>query len=192
MVCLILGIAVFPGVSSARRTRDVAQKNPIFMAPPSERESILILQGSGGVTAPSTGQRYLVTSGLTSCVAVTLYDRETKIGALAHFDRPSDVSSAIRMMIEHMEKNGAGPGRLEARIIHGTHQSDELRDAICLALASAGITVAEIDTSGHDLLWPRSIAFDTETGEVYDVSGLYTTDPLSWEGFVLTEGGLIK
>ncbi|MDP8234127.1 MAG: hypothetical protein P9M06_04940, partial [Candidatus Saelkia tenebricola] len=137
-------------------------------------------------------QRYLITTGLSSCVAFTLYYRATKIGALAHMDinySNSDVMSAIQRIIDCMKDNGADLGQLEAGIIEGTEHSGALIDAICQSFATLGIKI--VKRVGIQPLYLRSIAFDIETGELYNLSGLYTIDPPSSEYPALVKGDSI-
>ncbi|MDO8601301.1 MAG: chemotaxis protein CheD [bacterium] len=68
----------------------------------------------------------LRTSGIGSCMIITLYDPVKKIGGMAHSmlpgDHPSDpkyVGSAIDLMVKEMELKGADIERLEARIVGG-------------------------------------------------------------------------
>jgi hypothetical protein len=174
-------ILFFPQVSSARRIKNVTETNQILtMSLPLEESSVLVLQEQTGVTRGSSRQRYLITTGLTSCVAVTLYCRETKIGALAHMDincTDSDVMSTIQRMTCCMKDNKADLGQLEAGIIEGTEHSRALIDAICQSLAVLGIKI--VKRVGIQPLFPRSIVFDAKTGEPYNLSGVYTIDPLS-------------
>ncbi|MCX5656767.1 MAG: hypothetical protein NTZ48_00815 [Candidatus Omnitrophica bacterium] len=139
LIYLLVGtVLLFPQVSSARRIRDIVGTDQLLtMPPPSEESSVLVLQGQAGVVRGSSRQRYLTTTGLTSCVAVTLYYRTTKIGALAHMDinyTNSDIISTIQRMIDCMKDNEADLGQLEAGIIEGTEHSGDLLDVICQSL----------------------------------------------------------
>lgn len=73
----------------------------------------------------------LVTLGLGSCVAIMLYDREARVGGLAHVLLPEPAlardrhnsakfaSTAVPMLVEELAAMGARAARLEARIVGG-------------------------------------------------------------------------
>jgi chemotaxis protein CheD len=76
--------------------------------------------------------------GIGSCVAVALYDREKRIGGLAHvmlpcFEEAHDKSNptkftdiAIAMMIDEMKRQGAGPQNMTAKIFGGANMFPEI------------------------------------------------------------------
>ncbi len=73
----------------------------------------------------------LASYGLGSCVAIALYDEAKKIGGLAHIMLPDSkaitregresrfADTAIRLMVEEMEKLGARKNRITAKIAGG-------------------------------------------------------------------------
>ncbi|MGE3062394.1 MAG: chemotaxis protein CheD [bacterium] len=73
------------------------------------------------------------TIGLGSCVAVTLYDREKKIGGMIHFMLPSKIFSktffnpykycdtGLTNLIMEMEQLGARKYRIEAKLVGGAN-----------------------------------------------------------------------
>jgi len=73
----------------------------------------------------------LVTLGLGSCVGVTLWDPVTKIGGLLHIMLPNSkefsrinkkgkyADLGIPMVINEMVKQGAGRGRIQAKLVGG-------------------------------------------------------------------------
>lgn len=73
----------------------------------------------------------LVTVGLGSCVAIMLYDAETKVGGMAHILLPSPALSrkdsnpakfpqtAVPRLLELMIADGARPQRITARLAGG-------------------------------------------------------------------------
>lgn len=125
------------------------------------------------------------TVGLGSCVGVVLYDRVSKIGGIAHIMLPlSSLSkgelniakyadTAIPKLVQDMQKAGANPRRLVAKLAGGaqmfsfTSTSDIMRigprnvEACKEVLAKAGITVQAEDTGGN---WGRTIEMDCITG----------------------------
>jgi chemotaxis protein CheD len=74
----------------------------------------------------------LTTAGVGSCLVVTLYDPESRIGAMGHAMLPSVpshsagrstkyVDLAIDAMITRMEALGASTGNLEAKLVGGAN-----------------------------------------------------------------------
>lgn len=78
-----------------------------------------------------SGEDILVTLGLGSCVAILLFDNESKVGGLAHILLPSRSlsrgtenpakfpQSAVPALVAEMSLLGAIPGRLTARLVGG-------------------------------------------------------------------------
>ena len=81
--------------------------------------------------AADQGASDLLTLGLGSCVAIMLYDKETKVGAMAHVLLPSrslarDATNpakfpetAVPLLIQRMTQLGADPRRLVAKLAGG-------------------------------------------------------------------------
>jgi chemotaxis protein CheD len=81
--------------------------------------------------AAGQGASDLLTLGLGSCVAIMLYDKETKIGGMAHVLLPSrslarDATNpakfpetAVPLLIQRMTQLGADPRRLVAKLAGG-------------------------------------------------------------------------
>jgi chemotaxis protein CheD len=73
----------------------------------------------------------ITTIGLGSCVAIVLHDPVARVGGLAHVLLPDETMSrdrsnpakfpatAVPLVIEQMQKLGASPGRIRARIAGG-------------------------------------------------------------------------
>ncbi len=73
----------------------------------------------------------IITSGLGSCIGLTLYDSRTKIGGMAHVMLPEFpenrkkgnpakyADTAIEMLLEELRKSGANRNRLEAKMAGG-------------------------------------------------------------------------
>ncbi|MGM0369064.1 MAG: chemotaxis protein CheD [Bacillota bacterium] len=78
----------------------------------------------------------LITSGLGSCVGVTLYDERTKIGGMAHVMLPKFppnrdsgnpakyADTALDILVEKLEEAGARKSRFEAKIAGGAQMFD--------------------------------------------------------------------
>ncbi|HKR56856.1 MAG TPA: chemotaxis protein CheD [Gemmatimonadales bacterium] len=81
--------------------------------------------------AADQGASDLLTLGLGSCVAIMLYDKETRIGGMAHVLLPSrslarDATNpakfpetAVPLLVQRMTQLGADPRRLVAKLAGG-------------------------------------------------------------------------
>jgi chemotaxis protein CheD len=114
----------------------------------------------------------LCSVGIGSCVAVAMYDPETRTAGLAHVmlphpPRPTDsgaagrfASTAVPELLALMQEHGAGRGRVRARIAGGASMfsdvldGDGLRlgrrnvDAVRAALLRAGVPIDGEDVFG--------------------------------------------
>lgn len=132
-----------------------------------QRESVTI----GEAKAARAGT-ILYTLGLGSCVAIVMHDGEERVGGLAHALLPDpsagrDVgsparyaSTAVEMLIELMEREGARRRRLRARLAGGASMFERLLteggrqlgsrnvEAARTALARAGVPVDREDVGG--------------------------------------------
>lgn len=133
----------------------------------------------------SNSPNVIITMGLGSCVAVSLYDKTSKIGGLLHFllpENPSNDSnlfkygdSGINEMIKHLKKNGTQLENLEAKIVGGSIMFSQLLKSTENAvgprnvkiakeiLEKYGIKIVREDTGGD---YGRSVEFYLETGEL--------------------------
>ncbi|MEX2462228.1 MAG: chemotaxis protein CheD [Paenibacillaceae bacterium] len=132
----------------------------------------------------STG--ILKTTGLGSCVGVTLYDAKARVAGMAHIMLPSSdiakegtlniakyADTAILDMIEKMKALGANVTRLEAKMAGGAqmfafaNQSDTMRigprnaESCKEMLVKFAIPLKAEDTGGS---YGRTIEFNCETG----------------------------
>jgi chemotaxis protein CheD len=129
-------------------------------------------------SAPDT----LTIVGLGSCVAITLYDRKQKIGAMAHAMLPTShagertprfADTAVELLLEEFSKKGILPSQLTAKLAGGADmfptlakdasQNIGLRNAEVAkeALKKYGIRVTGEDLGGDH---GRSIHFHLEDG----------------------------
>jgi len=88
--------------------------------------------------AAERGEAVLVTLGLGSCVAIMLYDADSRAGAMAHVLLPSislarDTSNrakfpetAVPLLIERLKALGADPRRLSAKLAGGARMFSQL------------------------------------------------------------------
>jgi chemotaxis protein CheD len=134
------------------------------------------------------GSDIIATIGLGSCVAIALYDRETKIGGLAHILLPSMSMSRetsnpakfpetiVPIMLAEMRALGApNNARISAKIAGGASMFGQLVNGTGInvgerniaatkeALAAAGIQIVAEDTG---LDYGRSVYFHLADGRV--------------------------
>lgn len=127
----------------------------------------------------------LKTTGLGSCVGLTLFDPKCKVAGMAHVMLPSSsiareslmniakyADTAIPELLERMKAAGAQVERLEAKMAGGAQMfalggSDTLRigprnvESCTEVLNQLGIPVISQDTGGN---YGRTIEFDSENG----------------------------
>jgi len=134
------------------------------------------------------GKDVIATIGLGSCVAIVLYDRDSKVGGLAHILLPSMAmsretsnpakfpESIVPIMIAEMRALGATQSaRISAKIVGGASMFGQLvtgtginvgeRNIVATkeALAAAGIPLVAEDTG---LDYGRSVYFHLDDGRV--------------------------
>ncbi|MBI2031908.1 MAG: chemotaxis protein CheD [Candidatus Levybacteria bacterium] len=131
----------------------------------------------------------LTTQGIGSCIAICLYEKEKKIGALAHIMLPQTVripsdgtqtnplrfvNSALPVVISELEKVGVDKEKVSAKIIGGAHMfkmldgiEDDLGSKNLKAteefLTTNGIKIDSEDVGGNV---GRSLEFDLASGVV--------------------------
>jgi len=137
--------------------------------------------------AAAQGDAMLTTIGLGSCVAIVLHDADRTIGGLAHILLPSESlaqdrsnrakfpASAVPLLLEEMQRLGARPTRITARLVGGASMFAALMPAGGLqmgernllatrdALGKARLPIVGEDVGGGH---GRSVFFDIQSGEV--------------------------
>lgn len=127
-------------------------------------------------------QSVLVTSGLGSCVAVAVYDRDAQVGGLLHamlpeapapVDTPAKyVDSGVEEMLAAMFRLGASPDNLAGKLAGGSAMLDlsvgrEVGNRNVAAaervLADADVDLVETETGGSN---GRSVSFSPASGDV--------------------------
>lgn len=133
----------------------------------------------------ATNPHVLRSTGIGSCIVITLYDPIKKIGAMAHPMLAENISgdtknslrfvgSAIDAMISALEKLGASRKRIEAKIVGGANMfkvfdknpesiGAQNVEAAVNKLKKEGIKIVATDTGEN---CGRSVIFDAATGEV--------------------------
>ena len=137
------------------------------------------------VTAPSLASE-LRTGGVSTCIAVFLYDRRTKLGALGHFSAGVDSRAYSERMIGAMISAGANLRDVDAQLFGGwdtrgvkditgfNSTSPEILAGIKAALRSQRIPIRREETlvvpfheqSGQKSI--RNLRMDLSTGQVGD------------------------
>jgi len=129
----------------------------------------------------------LMTAGLGSCIGICVCDPVVKVGVLAHIMLPDSTQaknaqnrakfadSAILMLLEEMDKNGASKSRLQAKIAGGAQMfkfsgdsdimkiGDRNTQAVIEHLEKHRIKLVARDTGGN---FGRTITFDVENGSL--------------------------
>lgn len=136
-----------------------------------------------------TGQGLIRTTGLGSCVGVTLFDPLKKVAGLAHVMLPSSeiaregalniakyADTALPAMLEEIISLGASRNRIIAKMAGGSQmfsfagKGDSMRigprnvESCKLKLSELGIPVVAEDTGGN---FGRTIELDCETGILF-------------------------
>ncbi|MCP4649009.1 MAG: chemotaxis protein CheD [PVC group bacterium] len=125
--------------------------------------------------------------GIGSCVGIILYDRESKIGGMAHIMLPDQnqvknrtnrakfANTAIPDLLQKMLDDGADKVMIKAKIMGGAHMFKFMKDSpissigkrnveeVKKVLKELRITLLKEDTGGD---YGRSLFFDLDTGKV--------------------------
>ncbi|PLV58381.1 chemoreceptor glutamine deamidase/glutamate methylesterase CheD [Thermotoga sp. KOL6] len=123
----------------------------------------------------------IVTLGLGSCVAVCMRDPVVGVGGMAHvmlpdsggrMDKPGKYAdTAVKILVEELEKMGAKRNRLEAKIAGGASMFDSKSmnigqrnvEAVKKHLKNFGIKLLAEDTGGNRA---RSVEYNISTGKL--------------------------
>jgi chemotaxis protein CheD len=132
----------------------------------------------------TTGGAVLTTSGLGSCIGVALYDTATGAAGLVHVMLPSAeemeegnaakfADTGTRLLVEELERVGADPGGLEAKIAGGSDMLDfsdggagigaRNAEQVRETLADHGIPLVAEDVGGDH---GRSLRLEADSGDL--------------------------
>ncbi|WP_018750938.1 chemotaxis protein CheD [Paenibacillus sanguinis] len=136
-----------------------------------------------------TQQGLIRTTGLGSCVGLTLFDPKLKLAGLAHVMLPSSsiaregalniakyADTAIPALFDKLISIGVAPGRVVAKMAGGAQmfsfagKGDSMRigprnvESCKIQLEALGIPLLAEDTGGN---YGRTIELDNETGLLY-------------------------
>ena len=127
--------------------------------------SIQVKQGEFAVNAYSKDTPSLQTYNVCNCVAVTIYDKKTKRGFLAHIDTIERADSLEKIL----KTCNFNPKTSEVRIIGGqTGCSEGVVELIDETIKNSNLKVVEYDVLGTPMECVRNIQLDLKTGEVFD------------------------
>ena len=128
----------------------------------------------------------LVTNGIGSCVAIALYERGARVGALAHVLLPNEMltafhetpaksaSTAVPVMVRRIREL-KGDGEIEARLIGGASMFAALLIPGALSLGARNIAAARSACAAADIKvvaedvggdHGRSVFFNVEDGSL--------------------------
>ncbi len=147
------------------------------------QNKIEVTMGGGAVT---TAPDIILSSGLGSCVVVTLYDSERKLGGLAHIMLPDSISlngshpaykcadTAIATLIKELRSMRASPRNMVAKLVGGAKMflsSDDFGPcigeqniiSIKRILTRRRIPVIAENTGGN---YGRNVEFYLDSGKV--------------------------
>lgn len=153
------------------------------------REAIIVKVGMADLNVAKAGAM-LRTTGLGSCVGLTLYDPAAKIGGMVHVMLPSSsisrdsqlnrakyADTAIPELVRRMVEAGASSSRLMAKLAGGAQMfllasplADTMRigprnvEACKEALRSLNIPIEAEDTGGN---YGRTIELDCSSGVLF-------------------------
>ncbi|MCK4532964.1 methyltransferase domain-containing protein, partial [bacterium] len=134
-----------------------------------EREYII---SSDGCSAP-----FIATFQIGPCV-VTLYDKKSKIGCIAHFDKGIDVAKSTEKILKEMASHNVDISSLEVNLFGGDKGfSEEMISEMKTELEKRKINNVKEDLFGENQL--RHILLDTRTGKIYylrDDEDVFTDD----------------
>ena len=132
----------------------------------------------------ASGDAVLTTSGLGSCLGVATHDAAAGVAGLVHVMLPSRdemegeneakfADSGIRALVAAMEREGADPGTMEAKIAGGSDMLDFSRNGSGIGVRNVEVgreTLAEFDIPvvGEDVGGEhgRSLRLETDTGDL--------------------------
>lgn len=136
--------------------------------------------------AVGAGDVMLVTVGLGSCVGIALYDRTSRVGALAHTLLPNVnlsterasagkyPATAVPEMVRRMQELGAA-GEIQARLVGGASMFTPMLSHGALSLGARNIAAAHAACAAVDIpivgqevggTHGRSVFFDVGRGEL--------------------------
>lgn len=129
-----------------------------------DSDHIYVWPGYYAIGGQEEGARYLSTHSLSSCWGLMLYDKDLKIGIVAHCYWSTDIPNSLNSMIQNLRAFGVKQDTLEAYIIRGEEKWSRYRiRKLRRALRKRNITVTYEDLTGGKV---SEFTFDTYTGQI--------------------------
>lgn len=148
-------------------------------------ESEKIIEVNMSDMKAASNDHVLRSSGIGSCIVITLYDPIKRVGAMAHPMLAESVSGsvenplrfvdwAIEAMIRELEKLGSVKSRLEAKIIGGANMFKVFdKDPASIGIHNAEAAKKKLETEGIKIVANdtggnvgRTVTFELTTGLV--------------------------
>ena len=135
-----------------------------------------------GEYAVSDNSNIIITHGLGSCVVVTLYDEEKKIGGMLHYLLPENpdrgkkskyADTGIELLLKKLLEKGASINNLKAKLFGGSVMFSDFENDKGYSIGTRNIEQARkvlkkynIPIVGEDVggNYSRSVEFDLSTG----------------------------
>jgi chemotaxis receptor (MCP) glutamine deamidase CheD len=125
------------------------------------------------------GLRYIKTEPLGSCVALTLYSPDDKLGGIGHFTVTNNAVDGARKILQELEQRGVKLDGLQARLFGGSVSEQKRRGEdivdnpdsqkliidLLTVLQRKNIAIVEHDLYGDQV---RCVMLSLEDGEVFD------------------------
>ena len=128
--------------------------------------SKLVLQCEFAITAGKEKEYLIKTPGFNSCLVLTLYSSEKKVGGMAHFDVETEVPRSLREVVlpEFRKRDCRG---LKACLVGGVegHSGDLIR-AVRDSLKGSQIGIAGMDI--FDSFGYPGLILSARTGRLFD------------------------
>lgn len=141
-----------------------------------QRRAVVAMRAYGVASAAT--HDLLLTSGVSTCSVLTLYDPLLRVGVLAHFDVGSDYQNSLDLIFADLAARGVPVQHLVARIVGGNSSlttSRRLTSDLVERLRLEGMRIAEAETeaSGFQM---RSFLLDLRTGNLEEYRGAYLAE----------------
>ncbi|OGQ45858.1 MAG: hypothetical protein A3I05_08230 [Deltaproteobacteria bacterium RIFCSPLOWO2_02_FULL_44_10] len=121
------------------------------------------------ITRPGNGRSpFLQTAGAGPCLVLTLYEKKTKTGLMAHVSAMADVVMSFKAMDRELRAQGVNITNMEARIVGGKSglNVDTYISELKNELFQRGIQLVEEDTNRDGNI--TAVTLDTTTGELHN------------------------
>lgn len=110
-------------------------------------------QDAYAITTAADTRNILMTSKVTTCMVIALYDREKKVGALMHLSTGNRVEKSFEKLTKNLKRIGSDLSQLEITVIGGykVSSSENLYCKICEALEPFGAKIKDLTFEKREL-----------------------------------------